>query len=187
MAMFDTDRFVAECVDSLSESDSKAALQEVVTRAIRQASSLSARFPVPMGPDDDGILFRSVDLTVTSAVFPRSFSTGIHNHTMPAVIGVWTGCEENHFYERDGNQARPVSSLRIDAGQVLVLGADAIHDVQVPGSSWSGALHVYLGDLIGTARSEWTDDLLTEAPFDGEALLRRWYEASKSEGMFVAL
>lgn len=89
--MFDAEQFVAECLTALRKSEPTIALGQVVSRAVSTPASLNARFPVPLDPDDDGILHRSDELTVTGAIFPRGFTTGIHNHTMPAVIGVWTG------------------------------------------------------------------------------------------------
>ena len=183
--MFDTEHFVVECLLASSESEPIPALKDVVSRAVSKSAALNARFPVPMDPDDDGILHRSAELTVTSAIFPRGFTTGIHNHTMPAVIGLWTGSEDNLFYEQTSQGVLLAGSVRIEYGQVLALTTNAIHDVHVPPSSWSGALHVYLGDLIGVNRSEWSVASMDAVPFDGEKLHKRWLTAARATGMLT--
>jgi len=183
MPMFDTDEFISTCLEASRETESIPALSEVVSRAISMNASLNLRFPIPLDPDDDGILLQSPGLTIASAIFPRGFSTGVHNHTMPAIIGVWTGTEDNVIFEKAVHGVVAVDSIRVQAGQVLSLASDAIHDVHVPSSSWSGALHVYLGDLIGVKRSEWSEPLMEESPFDGENLHEKWLAGARETGL----
>jgi predicted metal-dependent enzyme (double-stranded beta helix superfamily) len=183
VGVFDRDEFVAACGAALAETDVAGALREVMARAVADPASIAATIPVPVDPRDDGTIHRSADLFVTYAVFPRRFRTGLHDHRMPAVIGAWSGYEDNRIFRRAGGALEPVGVTRVEAGDVLVLGADAVHDVHAPSSAWTGALHVYLGDLIGVSRSEWAAADAPEAPFDGAAMERRWTEAAIATGL----
>jgi len=185
MGSFDTDQFIADCISTLHEADPIDGLLEVVGRAISVPADLNSWFTVPIDQGDDGILLRRRDLLISSALFPSGFSTGIHNHTVPAVIGVWTGAEDNYFYQRTPTGIAPLPSRRIEAGQVLALDRETIHDVHVSTRSWSGALHVYLGDILEADRSEWSDQNGPESPFDGEQQERRWSDAARRTGLLA--
>lgn len=183
MAMFDSDAFVDSCQIALLGVDPRNEIRELVERAISFPQHLDQLFPVPLDPDEDGIIFRSSELTVTSAIFPRGFTTGIHNHTMAAVIGVWSGIEDNHLYAPREHGVTATGTKRVVAGEVLVLTDSDIHDVQVPNSSWSCALHVYLGDLIASQRNGWASNDSPKELFDADQLRRRWLEVSRDTGL----
>jgi predicted metal-dependent enzyme (double-stranded beta helix superfamily) len=184
MQRFDTDRFVESCISAAAGPDRVSAVREVVLDAVRESGGLETAFPVPIPDgDDDGVLYQSADLLVACPIFPRQFKTGIHDHTVPAVIGVWSGYEDNHLYERVGHGLRALRVERTTAGNVLVLGTDAIHDVHAPDTTHSAALHVYLGDITATERRFWIDTESDPMPFDGEEHERRWMEAALATGL----
>ena len=64
----------------------------------------------------------------------------------------------------------PSGGRELHAGEVLLLGDDAIHEVSNPGTGFTGAIHVYGGDLINTPRSQWDPETLDEAPYDFAAV-----------------
>ena len=184
MRRFDPDLFVESCISAAADPDPLAAVRDIVLRAVREPDALQTAFPVPLLEDDNhGVLYRAANLLVAYPFFPRQFTTGIHNHTVPAVIGVWSGYEDNHLFERSGRGLQPLGVQRIIAGEVLVLGADAIHDVHTPDTTHSAALHVYLGDITATQRSHWDDTESDPVPFDGEAHERLWMEAALATGL----
>ena len=97
MPMFDIDGFVAVCLEALTDADPAGAVGEAMERAMAQPRALAARFPVPVDADDDGILYRSPEVFIACAIFPKGFATGIHNHATQAssVCGLatrTTGC-----------------------------------------------------------------------------------------------
>ena len=184
MTGFDADEFVHACLACLQESDPLAAVTEVVARAVSDPAALAAAFPVPIDPDDDGIIHRSADLYVTQVVFPKGFRTGVHDHTIPAVIGVWGGYEDNRVYPTRDGKLLEGRVHRVEPGQVLTLGADDAHDVHAPDGSWSAAVHVYLGDLIALDRGLWTSLDGERGRYDGDEQERRWTEAAKATGLF---
>jgi len=135
--------------------------------------------------DDDGILYRSPEVFIACATFPRGFATGIHNHATQAIIGVWAGHEDNRLYQSVGEGIVSCGTRRVDTGGVLSLAPDAIHDVHAPAARWSGALHVYLADITALDRDEWLDPGGRATRFDGVELERRWMAAAESTGLVV--
>ena len=185
MTLFDSGGFVAGCIEASKAADPVSALRIQIERAIADRGAVERRFPVPVDPDDDGILHQSTDLLITCAIFPRGFATGIHDHSVPAIIGLWAGSEENRLYRRTPTGIEMTGSQLVQSGEVIVLEADAIHDVRVSPAGWSGGLHVYLGDILEADRSEWVDEASAATRFDPEDQERRWTVAAESTGLLA--
>ena len=137
---------------------------------------------MPVDPSDDGVLF-SATLFVVHGLFPRGFATGIHDHTVAAVVGTWAGYEDNHLFRRTASGIERTDAQRVHAGQVLVLDADAIHDVHAPSTTWTAALHAYLGDITTLPRSSSSDVRAPAGPFVGADQEARWMEAATTTGL----
>jgi predicted metal-dependent enzyme (double-stranded beta helix superfamily) len=106
-----------------------------------------------------------------------------HEHRMWAVIGVYTGGEDNMLWRRIGDEpgnskveAAGARSLR--AGDVEPLGRDIVHSVTNPIPRLTGAIHVYGGDFFAVERSEWDAETLTERPYDIEKNMRLFTDAN---------
>lgn len=173
---FDLDSFIAEC---LAAAPDQAAVAEVVTRAVSEPSTLEETFTRKLSLSNLGILHYSAQLTVQHVVFPPAYRTGIHDHLTWAVIGTWTGYEDNHLFGREGNRAVQTSVERCGPGQVISLNADAIHEVRAPLSTASAAIHVYGGALFDQPRHSWSPD---EAPVDDAADLDRMLAELRASG-----
>jgi predicted metal-dependent enzyme (double-stranded beta helix superfamily) len=178
VAPFDVERFVADCLDVGPGTDRLPALRDLMERAVSEPGPLRERFSVPVAPYGDGILYRSPELVVLTGLFPAGFATGIHDHSVPAVIGVWARHEDNWLYRRAGDRIEALDPRRVETGSVLLLGESAIHDVHAPSDGWSGALHVYLGDILTAHRSSWPDPGAPARPFDGADVEQRWEVAA---------
>lgn len=167
--MFEIDQFVADCRAALTER-SGAALQEVVARAVSDPAALTLALGEPSGARLD-LLFHDNDLTVLNVVWGPHQWTLPHNHNLRAVIGMYSGREDNIFWRR----LQEASPARIDAagarslmrGDVTLLGRDIIHSVTNPLGKLSCALHVYDGDFFAPGRSHWDAETLGEQPYDG--------------------
>lgn len=183
MARFDGEAFVAACLAALEEADPLGAVAEAVAEAVAVPDALAGTVELPLDPDDDGLLYRSPELVVARVLFPAKFVTGIHDHRIPAVIGAWAGYEDNLIYRREGVRLVGHGKRRLEPRDVLVLEAADLHDVHAPTGSWTGALHVYLGDLEATERSSWAAVDAPEQPFDGEAMERQWTELGQATGL----
>ena len=127
------------------------------------------------------VLYRSPELTVLNVVWPPLMKLFPHDHRMWAAIGIYRGREDNAFYRRRGDALVPSGGRELMERAVLLLGDDAIHSVHNPaGSSYTGAIHVYGGDFVGTPRSQWDPDSLTEQPYDLDAVQREFDRAEST-------
>lgn len=101
---------------------------------------------------------------------------------MWAVIGIYTGREDNIFWRRvPGSPAGQVEAAGARALRVKdaePLGRDIIHSVTNPIPRLTGAIHVYGGDFFGVPRSEWDAESLLEQSCDGAKMARRFEEAN---------
>jgi predicted metal-dependent enzyme (double-stranded beta helix superfamily) len=101
-----------------------------------------------------------------------------HNHQMWAVIGIYTGREDNIFWRRvDGSSKVEAAGAKALAERDAVpLGQEVIHSVNNPIPRLTGAIHVYGGDFFGVARSEWDAETLLEQRRE-----RRWRDGLKKQ------
>ena len=92
-----------------------------------------------------------------------------HNHRMWALIGVYTGREDNIFWRRvpghKGGLVEAAGARSLGTGEVAPLGKDIIHSVTNPLTRLTGAIHVYGGDFFAVERSEWDPESLIEGPY----------------------
>jgi predicted metal-dependent enzyme (double-stranded beta helix superfamily) len=101
-----------------------------------------------------------------------------HNHNMWALIGIYSGREDNLFWRRRGPVVEAVGAKAIGTGDVAAFGRDVIHSVTNPIEKMTCALHVYGGDFFAPGRSEWDPETLTERPFDVERARRLFAAAN---------
>jgi predicted metal-dependent enzyme (double-stranded beta helix superfamily) len=176
-AVFDLDSFVTDCRSALGEPTPALAVKELVERAISRPSDLDDALPAAHG----GFLtlHRSADLTVLQFVWPPHVVLFPHDHRMWAANGIYGGGEDNTFYRRAGTSIGVSGGRRLDAGEVAVLGADAVHAVSNPYGSYTAAIHVYGGDYFATPRSQWDPVSLEEQPFNVEDVRRTLDEADR--------
>ena len=92
---------------------------------------------------------------------------------MWAVIGIYTGREDNIFWRRLPNGKVEAAGARaLCEKDAEPLGPDIIHSVTNPIPRLTGAIHVYGGDFFAAERSEWDPETLREHPYDVEKTLR---------------
>jgi len=106
-----------------------------------------------------------------------------HDHRMWAVIGVYTGREDNIFWRRvpdaPGGLIEAAGAKSLGAGVAEPLGRDVIHSVTNPLDRLTAAIHVYGGDFYGGGRSDWNPENLLERDYD-YALHRRMFEEANA-------
>jgi predicted metal-dependent enzyme (double-stranded beta helix superfamily) len=170
-----TDDLVAACLEAISESDPKGAIRDVLSRFV---TSRAEPEEMTVGLH---ILYRSSDLTVLNVIWPPLMTLFPHDHRMWAAIGIYGGREDNAFYRRDGDSLVSSGGRELTDGAVLLLGADVIHSVHNPAPrSYTGAIHVYGGDFVGTPRSQWDPDTLREQPYDLDVVRREFDRAEQT-------
>jgi predicted metal-dependent enzyme (double-stranded beta helix superfamily) len=172
--MFDIDEFVAECRRARAETEPRRAIKEVVERAVSRPDELTRALPprraeiVP--------LYAADDLSILKVIWAPGMRFRPHNHLMWAAIGLYGGQEDNDFYRRVGDGIAPSGGRQLRETEVALLGDDTIHAVSNPRMTYTGAIHVYGGDITARpGRSEWDEDSLAEVPYDFERT-RRYFE-----------
>jgi predicted metal-dependent enzyme (double-stranded beta helix superfamily) len=97
--MFDLDQFIADCCAALAASKSPKHVREVVARAVCDPSAVLRALGEPKRA---GLhkLYQSNDLTILNVVWAPMMTVLPHNHNMWAVIGIYTGREDNIFWRR---------------------------------------------------------------------------------------
>jgi predicted metal-dependent enzyme (double-stranded beta helix superfamily) len=163
--MFDKDRFIEECIAALG--DGQQAVREVVTAAVSDSAAVMAALGEPQHA---GItpLHRSCELTILNFAWAPCMSLMPHNHQMYAVIGIYSGREDNVYWRRNESSIEAAGAKSLGVGDVATLGQNIIHSVLNPIEKMTCALHVYGGDFFepDEPRSEWDHETLQEKPWD---------------------
>jgi predicted metal-dependent enzyme (double-stranded beta helix superfamily) len=179
--MFDLDQFVADCREAVGIDPTHKAARDVVARAVSDPSAVLAGLGEPRQAGIEP-LYRSENLTVLNVVWGPGMTIMPHNHLMWAVIGIYTGREDNIFWRRiaheDGGRIEAAGAKSLGVRDVEPLGRDIIHTVTNPLPRLTGAIHVYGGDFFAVQRSEWDPETLCERAFDLDRARRLFEEAS---------
>jgi len=181
--IFDLDQFIADCRAGLAADRSHKSVREVVARAMSEPASVLRALGEP---ERAGLhkLYRSDDLTILNVVWAPLMTVVPHNHHMWAVIGLYTGREDNILWRRVPGHSGKVEAAGAKAlceKDVVPLGHDIIHSVTNPIPRLTGAIHVYGGDFFNPAhRSEWDPETLLEEQWDLARAARRFEDADRA-------
>lgn len=173
--MFSVEQFIADCRAALAQEQTYRGVREVVARAVSDPAAILRSLGEPSRAGVDK-LYHASDLTILNVVWAPRYMVMPHNHNLWAVIGIYTGREDNIFWRRLPGEERgrieAAGSKALSERDAQPLGEDIIHSVINPISRLSGAIHVYGGDLFGAPRSEWDPETLLEHPGDAARTLR---------------
>ena len=175
------DDIVERCRTAVGEHTPQLAIRDVVAEIVHTPGALAAA----IGPITEGgirPLHRSSELTVLHIAWTPGMQLNPHDHGMFAVVGMYGGQEDNSYYRRAPRGLEATGGRSLVAGDVLVLGEDAIHAVANPKREYAVAIHVYGGDFFATPRSEWRGAPPTEEPFDVDRLLASFAAANEKLG-----
>jgi predicted metal-dependent enzyme (double-stranded beta helix superfamily) len=182
--MFDLDQFIADCRAALAADKSHKLVRDVVARAVSDPTAVLKGLGEPSRSVFQP-LYRSSELTIANVIWAPKMTVVPHNHHMWAVIGIYTGREDNIFWRRvpggcDGKlEAAGAKALSVRDAEPL--GRNIIHSVTNPIDRLTGAIHVYGGDFFEPAhRSEWDAETLLEQPWDPQRAVARFEEANAS-------
>jgi predicted metal-dependent enzyme (double-stranded beta helix superfamily) len=176
--MFDLDRFIEDCKTAVAQDASHSAVRDVVTRAVSNPASLVGQIGEPRRAESQK-LYHSPQLTILNVIWGPNMNFLPHNHQMWAVIGIYTGREDNILWRKlPGGRVEAAGARSLCVGDAEPLGRNVIHSVTNPISRMTGAIHVYGGDFYAAERSQWDPETLLEEPFDFEASARRFEESN---------
>jgi len=178
---FSIEDFAQGCKEAMDQaSDRKEAARAKLVDAVARHGAAeimrALQAAVPAGASiGELIVHASPELTLLYGRMPPRFQSGIHDHTVCAVIAQLEGEEVNHIFEPgpDGT-LREVRTVTVRPGEVLTLEKDAIHCVENPGDRQAHALHLYKGDFraLSERRSLWSWDDHQQKRFSFPELLQ---------------
>jgi predicted metal-dependent enzyme (double-stranded beta helix superfamily) len=179
--MFEINRFVEDCRFAMRDTESLKAVHEVVAKAVSDKDSLIKALGQPtLGTVK--CLYKSEDLTIINPIWAPRMTVMPHNHNMWAVIGVYTGREDNIFWRRIKDDPEgcieAAGAESLGPGAAVPLGKNIIHSVTNPTGIFTSAIHVYGGNFYEEHRSEWNPEDLSERDYDIEKNMRLFEEAN---------
>ena len=178
--MFDLEQFTADCRAALKADSSHKLVREVVARAVSDSAAVLKGLG-ELKRAEIQKLYHAPDLTILNVIWAPMMTVMPHNHQMWAVIGIYSGREDNVFWRRlpdNHSRVEAVGARALCVGDAEPLGHNIIHSVTNPIPRLTGAIHVYGGDFFGAHRSEWDPETLVEGPFDPDRAMRRFEEAN---------
>lgn len=182
--MFTKDRFIEDCLEAVK--DGQAAVREVVLSAISDPAGVIAELGEP---EHAGIvpLYRDSNLTIINFAWAPCMSLMPHNHQMFAVIGIYSGREDNVYWRRNETSIEAAGAKSLGVGEAATLGKNIIHSVLNPIGKMTTAIHVYGGDFFDPdePRSEWDHETLTESPWDIDKVKVQFREAEERFNLYA--
>lgn len=160
---FHTDQFIAKVREAASSNTAVKQIRTILQDAIDDPVSISSVLGHFEG--DDVVLFEDDTVSIHHCRFDPGLHVPPHDHRMTAIIGVYEGAEVNHFYVNGDTGLRRKSTRRIETGEVLSMGPDTIHSVELGSAEESYAIHVYLGNLTTIDRTLYDWDTTDTYPY----------------------
>lgn len=188
---FSIEEFATECKRAMAGAPNRreaarAYLADTVARCGAPEIIRTLQAAIPAGATiGEMIVHASPELTMLYARLPGRFQSGIHNHTVCAVIAQLEGQEINRIFEADaGGSLREVRTTTVLAGETLTLDKDVVHCIENPNEDQTHALHLYAGDFgaLADRRSLWSWDDHEQKPFSFPELLKESATAMHHSG-----
>ena len=171
------ERFIDDCRQAHAADRSHKAVREVVARAVSDPAAVLTMLGEPKRGEVQK-LYHSSELTILNVVWAPYMTIYPHNHRMWAVIGVYTGREDNIFWRRKAGKVEAAAAQSLCVRDAVPLGAEIIHSVTNPIARLTGAIHVYGGDFFARERSEWDPETLVEGRYDAQKAMRHFEDAN---------
>jgi predicted metal-dependent enzyme (double-stranded beta helix superfamily) len=163
--------FVTMCRSVAIEPDARSQITGLMRELVADSAGLTASVS-PMDSYDssavgplggDVILYEDSTVTVVLVDTLPGVLQPPHDHLMPAVIGMFQGCEQQRFWARTADGVTPATGRDLHAGEVLSIGTEGIHAIGTSDEIARG-VHVYLGSLSTIDRSVFHPETLEEQP-----------------------
>lgn len=178
----DLERFVADCIDAGRQPNPQAAVRETLAAAVSDPGAMLLALGEPAKAGIT-VLHRSPTLTIFNAVWTPQMNLMPHNHLMWALIGIYTGREDNIFWRKNEERLEAFGADGLFESDVAALPADVIHSVTNPLQRFTGGIHIYGGDFFNKTRSQWNPETLAEEPSDGSSIQRMFERENERLGL----
>ena len=181
--MFETEAFIADCRAAFRQEAGPRAVREVVARAASDPAAILHALGEPRRAGVD-VLYAGDDITILNLAWGADMHVSPHDHRTWAVIGIYSGREDNIFWRRrpDG-RVEAAGARSLATGDAFPMGQDIIHSVLNPLSRLTGAIHIYGGDFLHAPRSSWDAETLMEGPYDTTRVGEAFEEANRRMGI----
>jgi predicted metal-dependent enzyme (double-stranded beta helix superfamily) len=180
--VFDANQLISDCRAASTGAGSLAAVREIVARAVSEPRDVVKALGEPQRAGVS-VLYHAPELTILHLLWGPRLIQVPHDHRMWAVIGIYTGREDNVFWRRlpkDSPRSIEAAGARaLGERDAVPLGPDIIHSVVNPLRRLTGAIHVYGGDFFGVPRSEWDPEHLVEQPYDVAKTMALFEESNR--------
>jgi predicted metal-dependent enzyme (double-stranded beta helix superfamily) len=119
----------------VAEDPSHKATREIVARAVSTPAEVLRTLGEPKRGEVRS-LYRSNELTILNVIWAPWTTIMPHDHRMWAVIGIYTGREDNIFWRRvpgaEGGRLEAAGAKALSERDAAPLGRDIIHSVTNP-------------------------------------------------------
>jgi len=170
-------RFIDDC----RKAATQGAIREVFEKALENPSAVMKAIGEPKRAGLDK-LYVSEELTILNVIWGPNMTIMPHNHEMWALIGIYTGREDNIFWKRTGAAqpgVKPHGVCTLLEKEVATLGKDIIHSVNNPLGRLTGAIHIYGGQFFTQPRREWDPEKLAEGAYSSEKTIKLFEESNR--------
>ena len=166
---FGLDRFITDCKLAVGGDKPERSISDLVQEAVTDSQAMINALGEPSQAAIEK-LYVSDELTIINVIWAPKMTQTAHNHNTWAIIGVYSGREDNIFWRRiqddENGKIEAAGAKSIATGETTTLGKNLIHSVTNPTSSFTGAIHVYGANFFEIERSEWDPMSLHEKPYD---------------------
>jgi len=132
---FELDQFISDCRRARDADPSHRHVHEVVARAVSDHRAILKELGEPKRAAIQK-LYQSDTLTILNVVWGPKMTVMPHDHRMWAVIGVYSGREDNIFWRRvvgaGGGKLEAAGAKALSTGDAEPLGHNIIHSVTNP-------------------------------------------------------
>lgn len=180
---FDRDTFIEDCIIA-NEEGGQRAVNEVLARGVSEPGAVLNALGVPTKAGIS-VLLRSDDLTIFSAAWTPQQNLMPHNHLMWSNIGIYTGREDNIFWEKGDDGIKGNRAVTLFEGDTAMNDYNVIHSVTNPLMRFTGGIHIYGGDFFDEVvpRSQWNPESLEEESSNGDKIREMFRRENERLGL----
>lgn len=172
--MKDLESFIDDCRRAATQS----AVREILEEAVSEPRRVLAAIGEPQRAEVQK-LYVADELTILNVIWGPRMTIMPHNHEMWALIGIYTGREDNIFWKRADGRIKAAGARALGVKDVATLGRDIIHSVTNPIDRLTGAIHIYGGQFFDQPRREWDPETLLEGAYSVEKTMRLFEESNR--------